>query len=184
MGVPLLGKPEPEAKDEPVIRLLFCSSCSSVDTLPPHEGRPEDDVVLDRLIHDLHTHPVLGAHKGLLFTVPLKWWAKESSRQQIIKQIREGLSDGMDELDPDYYAHRDQLRADAMACFNRHLRPKGQCPDYMSESKKILPPTKAERKDLGLASPKESGVAIYECAACPVHVYNITKTREQRGMYG
>lgn len=182
MGVPLL-QPKPEAKDEPQVRLLFCTSCSSIDSLPPHDGRPEDDVLLERLIHDMHTHPLLGPHKGLMFTVPLKWWANDAARKQIIKQIRDGLSDGMDELDPEYYENRDTFGEDALKCYAAHLRPKGGCPDYMSDSKKILPPTDGARKELGLAPVRETGIGISLCQMCPVHVGFVTNQRAKKGMY-
>lgn len=175
-----LSDPKPT---EPMLRILLCTDCNSIDELPPHAGAPEDDVVLERCIHDLHTSPVMGAHRGLMFTVPVKHWADETKRKAIIKQMREGLSGGLDEIDEGYYDTRDQLRADAMKCWGEHRRPKGQCPDYMSDSKRILPPTRAERKEAGLPPPKESGVAIYQCAACPVHIYNITKRRAELGMY-
>lgn len=181
MTLPILG--EKAESTGPMMRVLLCTDCNSIDELPPHAGAPENDVVLERLIADLHTHPVMGAHRGLMFTVPVKHWANETARKAIIKQMREGLSGGLDEIDPDFYASRDNFRDDAMACWAQHLRPKGQCPDYMSESKKILPPTREERKELDLAAPKDSGVSISQCSWCPVHVYNITKRRSELGMY-
>jgi hypothetical protein len=166
-----------------MVRLLLCLSCDSIDTLPPHDGRPEDDVLLERLIHDHHTHPLLGEHKGLMFSVPLKHWAKDSTQRAIIKQMREGMSSGLDELDEDFYATRDTYREDAAKCYNAHLRPKGGCPDYMSDAKKILPPTNPARKDLGLAPVQEVGIGIHLCQMCPVHVGFVTQQRAKKGMY-
>lgn len=140
-------------------------------------------MLLERLITDHHSHPVLGAHRGLLFTVPLSAWANETAKKAIIKQIREGLSAGADELDPNYYASRDQLRTDALECYSQHLRPKGGCPDYMSDSKRILPDTAAERKDVGLPKPVDAGVGVWLCQACPVNSYVVTQKRAAAGMY-
>lgn len=68
-----------------------------------------------------------------------------------------------------------------MKCFQKHLRPKGQCPDYGSAAKRLLPDTKALRKEAGL--PETGGPKTFLCQFCPVHAYNMTKHREQTGAY-
>lgn len=161
----------------------MCQECQSVDELPPHKGRPEDDVTLERLIYDLHTNSITGPHHGLLFTVPVSAWVNENARREIIRQIRQGGSAGIDELDPGYYNSRNQMRADAGECYSKHFRPKGSCVDYMTESKRILPPTAALRKEVGLPKPSESGVSVHLCSSCVVHSWVITKKRTELGMY-
>jgi hypothetical protein len=89
----------------PSLRLLFCHECQSVDEIPPFIGRPEDDVALERLIYDLHTNNLTGAHHGLLYTVPVSAWVNEKAKREIIKQIRQGGSGGLD-AEPDTTASR------------------------------------------------------------------------------
>lgn len=165
----------------PRIRLLYCSVCKSVEELPPFEGRPENDVLLELSVSRHETNGV--RHTGHLFDIALKLWSSERVRKEIIKQIKGG-SKGLDELDPTYYESKSTFSEDAMKCFGLHLRPKGACPDWRSERKRLVPDTREERKDLGL-SPVKSGTGpkVYLCQFCPVAVYYSTKEREQKGLY-
>ncbi len=53
----------------------------------------------------------------------------------------------------------------------------------MSDSKVLLPNTKADRKELGLADlSKAGGPKTKLCQWCPVHAYNVRKYREQQGV--
>jgi len=74
------------------------------------------------------------------------------------------------------YSERDQVKEDAMECFNRHHRPTTGCMDVFSEAKLLG----------GHESNKRMPVndRMYLCHACPfVHGYVIPDVRARKGMY-
>lgn len=167
----------------PFIRLLLCLDENTIEELPDYEGPSDRDYLLALAIEQRHTDNLSGTpHRGNIVKVPLKYWADAGARAQILKQVREG-SGGISELDATFYDTKSQFQEDALACFQRHLRPPGQCPDYMSDSKKLIPKTSAERKDIGLPDPKDLTDLPKLCQFCPVHVYNIMKARQTKGLY-
>lgn len=166
----------------PQIRLLVCSNCKSIDELPDYQGHPDGDDLLT-IACERHTNSLGIAHVGNLMRVPISQWSRPKVREQIIKQIRDGVTAGIDEADKGFYDAKSTFHEDAMKCYAQHRRPKGQCPDFMSDSKKLLPNTKQDRKDLGLAPVAKSSVSTRLCQFCPVFVYNATRARAEKGMY-
>ena len=167
-----------EVEQEPYVRLMVCRTCKTIDELPPYEGPPEGDILLQMTV-ERHGE----THVGLLVNVGAIHWATPTMRQAIIDQINKGSS-GLDVFGTNFYETRMQFAEDAMSCWAAHNRPKGQCPEFRSETKRLLPKTAAERKEAGLESPKESSATrIYVCDFCPVRVYNERKAREQKGLY-
>lgn len=169
----------------PQIRLLICHQCKTVDELPdyPDDADPRGDVVLKVAVERNHTDALTGVeHVGRLGKVPVKYWAQPTVQKQILQQIQEG-SGGLADVDEKFYETRSTFFDDAMACFNKHLRPKGRCPDWRDDSKRLVPDTNAERKDLGLAKASETGPKVYLCDFCPAKTYMITRARTEAGMY-
>lgn len=180
MPLPDLSPPK---SAEPKIRLLHCLTCNSIEELPWYEGPPEHDDLLEISVQR-HRFPSGDPHAGNLFDVEIRLWALENIRKEIIGQIRGGGSKGLNEFDEKFYDTRSTFYEDAMACYASHMRPKGQCPDYMSDKKDLIPDTKSERREAGLAEPsKAPGPRVKLCQFCPVHTYNITQSRKQRGLY-
>lgn len=182
---PLIGRRE--LHDGPVIRLLFCLVCNTVDELPPHDGPPETDVLLE-LTAEKHEFPSGERHQGKLFILPFKTWAKKESRHAIIDQLKGKGAQGLDALDPDggYYDTRMQFAEDAMDCWKYHMRPDEShgCNDYESPQKRLLPKTDRERREAGLPDPAHSGgPKVFLCHFCPYHSTVVTKKRAMRGMY-
>ena len=181
---PLIGKRE--MQDGPVIRLVLCLVCNTIEELPPHDGPPETDVLLELTV-EKHEFPSGERHMGKMFLLPLKSWANLEHRKEIIRQLKGGGSAGLDELDPDknFYESKMQFAEDAMQCWNYHLQPSDPgCPDYESEDKRLLPKTDKERIELGLPDPASSGAPkVYLCHFCPFHSVATTKKRAMRGMY-
>lgn len=177
MAIPLLGgrgemddsgSIAKEIKDDgPQIRVFYCWNCRMFDEIPDFQGRPEDDDLLAILVE---RHQSAGVpHSCTPFRVGVKIWSNEKVRMAIMKQIREQTNGGLDELDPNYYATRSMFYEDAMTCYTAHNRPKGDCGDWKSEKKRLLPNTAAERKEVGLSSPERSGATkVYLCDFCPV----------------
>lgn len=178
MGVPLL---QPSKVEGPEIRLLYCLVCGTIEELPLFDGRPEDDHLLQVLVEP-HCFPSGEPHRGHLFRLPQLMWEREDARKKIIEQIKGGGSAGLDEFDKDFYATKATFKEDAMRCYNAHLRPTDGCPDYNSPSKRLLPNTKAERKDVGLPDPaKAPGPKNYLCQFCVIHPIVVQKQRALRG---
>jgi hypothetical protein len=166
----------------PAIRLLFCKNCKTLEELPDFEGqRPEDDVLLQILTE---RHVSAGVpHTGQLMRVSLQFWAVPSIKEEITRQIFQNGAPGLASLMPDFYETKATFSEDAMTCWRQHLSPKDSCPDYGSEKKRLLPDTRAERKDLGLAPAAEDGPRVYLCQFCPVHAMVVQKQRAARGDY-
>lgn len=180
MSVPLLQSPKP-VEGGPEIRLLHCKVCDSIEELPLFDGLPENDHLLQILV-DRHVFPSGEPHIGRLFRLPLMSWESQEARKEIIKQIKGGGSAGIDEFDPEFYATRNTFQEDALKCYSAHLRPTDGCPDYNSPSKRLLPNTKADRKEVGLVDPaKAPGPKTYLCQFCPVHSVVQSKINDLRG---
>lgn len=74
------------------------------------------------------------------------------------------------------YAERDELKDDALKCFEAHHRPKDSCIDVFDESKII-----GGHESNKHMKPKDK---MYLCHACPfVHGYVIPDVRYKKGMY-
>ena len=105
---------------------------------------------------------------------------KEEILNQIKEQILGGGSKGLDVFGTGFYDIKDNFTSDAMACYNVHMRPKGQCADYKSDRKILKPDTAKERLEAGLGATK---VKTYLCDFCPVKMYNQKKAYQERGLY-
>ena len=182
MPVPILGQ-DTKKSDEPQIRLLYCKDCGSIEELPDFDGPPQYDHLLEISL-EKHRTPSGMEHVGSLFKVDIRVWAQYEARRQIIEQIKGGASKGLGEIDEAFYDTKSTFHEDAMRCYQQHLRPKGQCPDWRSDSRVLLPNTKADRKELGLTDVSQvGGPKNYLCYFCPVAVYNATRARQQQGEY-
>jgi hypothetical protein len=182
--IPLLGQPKDKSYNQgPLLRLLHCMVCSSLEELPPFEGLPEHDHLL-AIACERHRFPSGEEHKGLLFIVPVMAWANKEAREDIIRQIKGGGLKGLAEIDDKYYESKSTFSADAMTCWKKHNSPQDSCGDYEDSSKRLLPDTGKERKELGLASLKDApGPKNYLCHFCPIHSKVVTRKRQLLGMY-
>ncbi len=154
----------------PHLRVLHCRTCGSLEELPDWEGRPEDDDLLNILVGK---HGA--SHEGQLYRVPIGFWIQDEYKRKIIDQLKGG-SKGLAAFDEGFYDTRNTFQEDAMKCYDLHLRPKGACSDWHSERKKLVPDTKADRKDAGLAD-RPVGPTTYLCSFCPVRSFMERKAR-------
>ncbi len=154
------------------IRLLHCHDCRTLEEIPWFDGPPQYDVLLETVLsrHETNGH----RHIGKLFDVEKRAWDLPDLRKTIIEQIKGGSS-GLAEFDASYYDTRDTFREDALKCYSLHLRPKEGCPDYRADSKRLLPATKADRKEVGLTM--EGAPKQYLCSFCPVQSHVEKKSR-------
>src|SRR6476469_6884162 len=121
-------------------------NCKTVEELPDFKGHPEDDQIL---IAATARHESAGVrHTGQLFRIDEATWGLRETREQVIKQIQESLDPNAETgLGSATYAMVDNFKADAMACWEKHLRNPA-CSDYKSDSKRLVPDTAAERKEM------------------------------------
>jgi len=166
-------------KDEPMIRVLVCRNCKTIEEMPDYDGDPEYDTLLNILVAK-HQKPT--EHIGLLLKFPVKYWAVPKIQEAIVAQIKGGSS-GLDAFQTNFYSTKNQFAEDAMECFRDHLRPKGQCADYKSDKKLLKPDTDAERKEAGLAKSGKTGPKVYLCDFCPVKSFNMTQHNQEKGLY-
>jgi hypothetical protein len=167
-------------ENDPMIRLLVCRDCKTIEEMPDFDGDPRDDVLLNILVQR-HQQPV--EHTGLLFKFPVKYWAVPKVQEEIVKQIRGG-SEGLDAFQKNFYATKMTFAEDAMSCYSEHNRPKGQCADYKSDKKILKPETTSERKEAGLSKYEAtSGPKVYLCDFCPVKSFNMEMHNKEKGLY-
>lgn len=168
-------------KDEHRILILACKDCTTMEEIPVDERYPiknQQDNPYLALALDKHQRPQ--PHLGVLFDVDFAVWNSDTGRKQIHAQVLEGL--GGKGLGEEVYAAKDNYSADAMKCFQAHLKPEGQCPDYKSGSKVIqIDVMKAERREAGLSGEKLP--SFFLCDFCPVKSFNMMKSNQARGLY-
>jgi hypothetical protein len=163
------------------IRLLHCEDCKTIDELPDFDGPPEFDDVLEALLRR-HETPSGLRHVGKLFDVDVLVWQNEEARRGIIKQIKGGGSAGLAEFDATFYDTRNTFFDDAMKCYSQHLRPKGACPDWMSEQD---PPARHEGRAEGRGPRRpeqDAGGEGQVVPFCPAQRYYAKRAQDAAGL--
>lgn len=158
-------------EQEPYFRLLVCKNCRTIDELPSADEDPGD--VLLNITVERHGE----MHFGRLWNVPKAVWMTPALKEDVIKQLSGGEGEG---LGLPFYNTRMQFAEDAMTCYSLHNRPKGQCPDYKSDKKKLSAGTEKMRKAEKLDA--YSGPTIYLCDFCPVKSFNMVKYHDEKGI--
>lgn len=159
------------------IRILRCDQCRTLEELPDYQGDPNRDHVLDALIRQKHTEGSGLTHLGQLMKVDKQHWDSPATRKEILRQ----LSVKTTGFDPETYKADEGFRADAMACWRKHLRVV-ECSDYKSTEKRLTPNTAKERKEAGL--PKyRAEQDVYLCDFCPAKSVVQHKVFKKRGLY-
>jgi hypothetical protein len=187
MDLSQLGKPVIGSKpiEGPIIRLLMCLVCNSLEELPDYEGPSNHDYLLEISL-EKHVFPSGDPHVGKLFKIPVKSWANEEQKQAILQQFKDGGSRGLDDLteEKNFYETKMTFAQEAMSCWQKHNKPTNDCEDYQSPAKRLLPDTAKERGELGLPKPEHlDGPKIYTCNFCPYHGEVIQRRRKIMGMY-
>jgi hypothetical protein len=179
-NVPILG--EKPKEQELMFRLLFCLVCQTLEELPPYDGDPELDTLL-QIACENHVFPSGEPHKGKLFVLPVRAWAHTASKKEIITQIKGGGSKGLAEIDDTFYESRSIFLEDAMSCYKAHNKPKQGCSDWHIEKKMLIPKTEKERRAEGMEKYKDSpGQKTYLCDFCPVAVGVAQRKQQLMGL--
>lgn len=173
---------------ESLTNLLVCYSCKTIEEIPyTTNGKYLGDGKYDQSENPF-IEPIADPHfkkgcKGRLFDVDTMWWISEKGRDSTLKQIKEQLlggSKGLDVFGTDFYNVKANYSADAMNCYNLHLRPQNGCSDYKIDAKILKPDTDAERKEAGLA---KTTVKTYLCDFCPAKIAVQKKVFTKKGLY-
>ena len=179
-NVPILG--EKPKDQEPMFRLLYCLVCQSLDELPPYDGEPELDHLL-AVACENHVFDSGEPHKGKLFVLPLRAWAHQESKKEIINQIKGGGSTGLAAIDETFYESRSTFLEDAMSCYQRHNKPKDGCPDWHDNNLMLIPKTEKDRIKEGMGKYKDTpGQKTYLCDFCPVAIGVADRKQKLLGM--
>lgn len=176
-------------QDEPQIRLLACKNCQSIEVLDDYTGPLEMaeryDVILNLALEKHKDGVERRPHIGALVKVPKASWespeAQEQIRREVIARFDPGYETG---LGSEAYALRDNFRADAMKCWEQHMRTPN-CSDYKDSSKLLVPDTASERKEAGLTRFDKSNphTQRFLCEYCPVHSLVQQAARKRAGLY-
>jgi hypothetical protein len=158
------------------IRLLACTHCKTIETLPDFDGPPDYDRLLQNLV-SRHMTPEGYPHIGQLFNVSEEEWAIEGAQTKIRDQIATALSGGETGLGSAFYDLKDTFVEDAGECFKAHNRNPG-CGDYKSDSKILTSGNEKEMKDLGI----QNNSKRYLCEFCPVHSLVQQAQRRKAGL--
>jgi len=146
-------------------RLLVCKTHGVMYKMRPYDGPPEYDMELRELC-DRHNAQIPDPDncRALIYRTDPDTASKLDVETAIKKELKE----------QDVYIRdfRDELKVDALKCFNRHNRPKQGCIDWCSEDKTI-------GRKVGI--PKEA--RQYVCMYCPVAEYYTHRVRVEKGMY-
>ena len=148
-------------------RLLLCKSCGTLNKLRDYDGPPEYDMELLEIINrhlGKASDPRPESHPSHLMRVDQETYDKLNGETEIQKALMDNEIT-VREL-------RDDLKVDALACFNRHGRPSEMCPDYEDDSKVI-------GRKIGVPKEKRQ----YLCHYCPCSAYVVHKVRKAKGMY-
>jgi hypothetical protein len=132
-----------------------------------YDGPVEYDMELIELCQrHLHqaANPDPDAHKSIILRCDQDTWDKLGDETQIKAELAKN--------EWEVREMRDDLKVEAMKCFNRHDRPKLGCQDYEDSSKTIgrtqgVPPSNRQ----------------YLCHYCPVSSYVIHQVRKAKKMY-
>ena len=180
-NVPILGSKPVEKKE--TFRLLHCWVCDSLEELPPFEGPADQDYLL-AVACERHVFESGEPHKGNLFVdIPVKAWRDPETRRDAIRQIKQGGSKGLAEIDDTFYDTRSTFMEDAMKCYKAHNSPKDGCSDWHHSDKMLIPNTIKERRKEGLESYENaSGVKTYLCDFCPVAIKVAERKQKLMGM--
>jgi hypothetical protein len=143
-----------------------------MEELPDYEGPVEGDHLLEVLV-SRHRFPSGAEHGGGLLIRDIKeeHWQNEQIRRQIIQQIDARSAEG---LGNHFYDSKNTFQEDAGMCWKN-------CGDYMTDSKRLLPDTRAERKEAGLDYKNRPNTFL--CNFCPYHQIVEQRKAAAKGAY-
>lgn len=166
--------------DDVKVRLLICHMCKSIDELPDFDGPAEHDDLLQYRVSQ-HQFPSGKAHPLDLGVIEKKLWDSPDGKRAVTERLAfsgaPGTGLGMGES---FYDVKSNFQTDALNCWKAHNRTQN-CGDYMSDSKRLLPDTKADRKAEGMDLRNRPSTSL--CQFCPYHSVAVQRMRKAKGAY-
>ena len=151
--------------DKEFHRLLVCKTHGVMYKMRPYEGPPEYDQELRELC-DRHNAQVPNPQdcRAIIFRTDADTASK--------LDVETALKNELQEQDVYIRDFRDELKVDALKCFNRHNRPNQGCIDWCNDDKTI-------GRKTGI--PKDT--RQYVCMYCPAAEYYTHRQRKELGLY-
>lgn len=187
-GLPDLGGiDKEELKNGPRDKLIICSDCRTIEHIPGSDLPMEHDQPLQARLRN-HLVPLaegVSTHAIAFTTVNAKLWKEnEEFRRYITRAITEAQKTGNVGLGDEVYDLRSTFAEDAMKCWRIEHNRTQNCQDYMSDKKRLVPPTKADRRELGLETrSKQIYSTMSLCQFCPFHRIAEDRARRAQGYY-
>lgn len=157
---------------EPHNRLLVCWRIVNgrkrdgvIYKMTPYDGPPEYDMeLIDILERHKARHQDFDNWRALIFRTDKETASKLDAETAIKSELKRH----------DIYIKdfRDELKVDALRCFNRHNRPNSGCSDWCDESKTI-------GRKVGVPVEKRQFLCMY----CPAASFYAHKERKMLGLY-
>lgn len=147
------------------IRLVVCTTCSSVEEIPDYEGPWQNDTWLNEKLKG-HMLPSGEKTHGEVHVVGIDgniWMTNKNDALAWLSNELTPPGQGLG-LGQTLYDAKDNYSADAMRCWRIDHQRTTNCGDYRSDKKRILPDTAAERKAEGITTKRPN---IFLCDFCP-----------------
>lgn len=148
-------------------RLLTCQSCGTMYRMRDYDGPAEYDMELIEIINrhlGQAVNPDPDAHKSVIFRCDDATWEKLGDETAVKKELMKN--------EIEVREVRDDLKVEALKCFQRHGRPADMCIDYEDDSKTI-------GRKIGVPKANRQ----YLCHYCPCTSYVVHQNRKAKGMY-
>ncbi len=178
---------EDEIQNGPRDTLLVCADCGTVEHAHGEPGPQNDreernpELLALRKRHEVYSAGNTYFHPLAMCTVNAQLWERsEEYRKFIVAMIKDATKTGETGLGSKNYDLKDTFQDDAISCWRKHNRTL-DCEDYKTDKMKLLPDTKAERKELHMDTRNRPGV--YLCVYCPFHSQVMKKVNSKRGYY-
>jgi hypothetical protein len=151
--------------NEQAHRLLVCKTHGVMWKMRPYDGPPEYDQELRELC-DRHNAQVPDPQNcsALIYRTDEETAKKLDTETAVKGELAKN--------DVFIRDTRDELKVDALKCFNRHNRPKQGCIDWCAEDKTV-------GRKIGVPPEKRQ----YLCMYCPAAEYYTHRQRVEMGMY-
>jgi hypothetical protein len=161
------------------VRLLFCHTCRSVDSLPDYSGPAEYDHYLNYRTqqHQSEGHP----HRGLMCRVQDDIDVINATIDELEETVKAALPGTGPGLGQVMYDLRDNFQAEAMQCWKRHGRTT-DCDEYRSDAKRLWLDTKADRRAENMPTNKDDRPNVWLCDHCPMHSIVEQKKNKAKGL--
>ena len=150
-----------------VVKDVHNRTDSTMIRLRDYDGPAEYDMELQEVIRkhkERNSQINPDDFRGLIFRCDQETWDKLGDETQVRNELMKN--------EWDVREVRDDMKVEALKCFNRHNRPTAGCPDYEDESKVIgrktgVPPEHRQ----------------YLCHYCPAQEHVTHQLRLNKGMY-